>query len=328
MAEAGRRQFLLAAGSLVAASVVAAQVPGRKLQIGVLLEGERTAYDQYRDRFEGRLRELGYVEGVNLIIDIRMAQLSRERLGALAAELADSRPDVIVVLSTTATRAAMRATRSIPIVMIGTADPVGTGLVASLARPGGNVTGQSMAMNELSAKWVEMLLELAPGARKLGYLGQSSNAGMQSVLAAMERTAAQHGATMRMLDVVSSAEVDAAFETMARENYGGFVVAASAVLVPNVRQIVERAAVLRVPAVYTRIEYVVAGGLISYHPDRDVYYRRAADFVDRIARGSKPADMPVEQVSTFVITVNLRAARAMGITIPRSILLRADRVIQ
>jgi len=328
MGRTGRRRFLLATAVLAASPILKAQTPARTVRIGILITGYEAASAPSWQAFRERLRELGYIEGRNLTIDTRYAKGVRKRLEALAEELIALRPDVIVAAATPATRAAMRATSTIPIVMSGNADPVGTGIISSLAHPGGNVTGQSMAITEIAAKWVEFLCELMPNAKDLGFLGQTSNTAILAVHRALQQAASTRGAHVRMFEAITPDEVDAAFEAMTREKYGGFMVAATSVLVPRMQQIVGRARETRLPAVYGREDYVVAGGLVSYITDRDRLFRHAADYVDRILRGAKPSGLPVEESSTFRLAINLKTAKAMGLVLPQSILIRADRVIK
>lgn len=328
MKSVARRRILIAAAALVAGPALGARSPGEPVRVGLLIEAREDVNVELWAGFAERLAELGYVEGRNLVIDRRFARGARERLLALAAELVALRPDAIVAGTTASVRAAMKASASIPIVMTGTADPVGTGLVRSLARPGGNVTGSAHPTPELSAKWIEALRLLAPGARQLGFLGQSGNSAILGVHRALQAVAQQLGLSVSLFDAVAATDVDAAFETMARERFGGLMVASTSVLLPRRDQIVERATRARLPAVYARPEYVLAGGLMSYAPDRNELFRRAADYVHRILQGASPAELPVEQASRFELTLNLKAAKAIGLTLPQSLLVRADRVIE
>jgi ABC-type uncharacterized transport system substrate-binding protein len=323
-----RRRFLFMTAALVASTRSNAQPSRDVVRIGILSGGYEEANAANWRVFRARLQELGYVEGRNLVIEKRFADGARAQLPALAAQLVALGPNVIVAAGTPPTRVAMKATSTIPIVMTGSADPVGSGLVSSLARPGGNVTGQSMAITDISAKWIEILTELAPRAKEFGFLGDSGNTAIVAVHRSIQRVAGPRGVSVRMFEAVSPGEVDAAFEVMVRANYGGFMVAASTVLAPRSQQIVERALQARLPAVYAREEYVEAGGLMSYITDRKALFRRAADYVHRIVQGAKPSELPVEQVSNFRLAVNLKTARAMGLTLPQSILIRADRVVE
>jgi len=231
------------------------------------------------------------------------------------------------VATTPASRAAMRATSSIPIVFI-TGDPLGGGLVSNLARPGANATGQSILSVELSTKWVEILAELVSGTKKIAMLGQASNRSLVAVFKSLQHAAAERGISAHLLEATQPQEIDSAFETMVREGFDAFITASALTLLRHRRQIVELAARYRLPAVYSRDEYVAAGGLLSYAPDRGAAFRGLADQVQRVLEGANPGDLPVEQPTKFDLTINLGTAKALGIEIPASILLRADRVIE
>ena len=327
MSRIQRRQILIAACALLVAPFASGQPAGRLVRIGILSEANEDA-QYWLLPLRDQLKKLGYVEGKNLVIEARFAQGVSARLHAQAAELVALKPDLIVTSGTVATQAAMKATSSIPIVFVGAADPVKSGLVASLARPGGNVTGTSNMTMQLSAKWIEMLLEIAPGAKKIAYLGQSSNQAIRAIYQSLQETARSRGAAIRLLEASTPDEIARAFELMVREKFDGFVVAVSPVLLTHRQSIADLAARHRLPAVYPREEYVAAGGLLSYGGETVAGYRRAADFAHRILQGAKPADLPVEQTASFRTVVNLANARALGIKIPQSILLRADRVIE
>ena len=328
MGQISRRQFLFSAGALLAGRSALAQPAGRPARIALLAAAREDASAALWRTFRGRLRELGYVEGQNLVIEARFAQGASERLPALAAELVGLKPDLIVASGTSETLAALRATSTIPIVFTSSADPVKTGMVASLARPGGNVTGQSSMYTVISAKWIEMLLELVPGAKQIAFLGLTSNEAIRINFRSMQEVARPRGVAVRLLEAGTPGAIERAFEVMVAEKFDGFMVAAAASLLANRRQIVELAARHRLPATYARDEYVAAGGLLSLGTDADHQYRRAAEYVHRILQGAKPADLPVEQPTKFELVVNLKTARALGLKIPQSILLRTDRVIE
>lgn len=329
MGQVGRRQFLLFAAAALAASPEArARTQVRRSRIAILEDARQGALAENWRSFRGRLRELGYVEGSDFVVDARSSQGALARLPALAAELVSLRPDVIVTTSTPTTRAAMQATSTVPIVFVGIAEPVETGLVASLARPGGNVTGQAIVSAELSAKWIELLLEIDPGVRKLAYLGQEANQAVMAVYRSMQQTANARKLLVRLFEATNPLEIGRAFEVMRREGFGAFICAAAPVILPYRQQIADLAARQRLPAAYARSEYVTAGGLLSYAPDRGDRFRRTADHVHRVLQGARPADLPVEQPMKFDLVINLKTAKALGIAIPQSILLRADRVIE
>lgn len=328
MSRIRRRQFLIAAGALISAPLARPQPAGRQVRIAILDDAREGADAVRWHSFRSRLQELGYVEGRNVVIDARFSQGAPERLRALTAELVALSPDVIVVSTTPATRAAMQATSAIPIVFTAVSEPVETGLVASLARPGGNVTGLAIMSAQISAKWIEILTEIAPGARHFAFLGQASNQAVAAVFRSMQETARERNFFVRLMEATDPGAVDRAFELMVAEKFDGFMVASTPVLLPHRQQIVELAARHRLPAVYARNEYVTAGGLLSYAPDGNALFRRAADYVDRILRGAKASNVPVEQPTKFELVVNLKTAKALGISISQSILLRADRVIE
>ncbi len=328
MSLVGRRRVLFAAAALVAAAGVRGQASKRGVHIAILSDSIDTAAAARWRSFHERLRELGYVEGGNLRISARYSEGQQSRLPALAAELVALAPDVIVCATTPATLAAKKATSILPIVFIGSAEPVETGLVASLARPGGNVTGTAIISAEMSGKWIELLIELSPGAGKFAFLGQATNPGIVVVFRSMQAAASSVGSSARLLEATNPTEVDQAFAVMVAEKFDAFMVASAPVILPQSRQIVELAAHHRLPGLYARDEYLAVGGLLSYSPDRNAYFRRSAEYVHRIVQGTKPADLPVERPTKLDLVINLRAARALGLKISQSILLRADRVIE
>ena len=324
----GRRQLLLgAAGVLIAVRDVQAQRSNQPIHIAILHDSTEVTSSVWWSAFWDRLRELGYVDGGNLRVSSRYSQGEHTRLPGLALELLALKPDVIVTTTTPATLAAMQATSHIPIVFNGAGAPVQSGLVRSLARPGTNVTGISIMSADLSTKWLDMLTETVPAAKKFAFLGQSSSAAFGAVSQSLVDVATTRKLTVRLLEATRSREIDRAFEVMVTEKIGAFMVAAAPVILPHRQQIVELAARHRLPAVYARDEYVVAGGLLSLSPDRAVIYRRTADYVQRILQGAKPGEMPVEQPTKFELVINLKTAKALGLTIPQAVLLRANRTI-
>lgn len=321
-----RRRVLLAAGALaVAPRLGRAQAAPKVWRIGILEPADRASSDDAWGVFELRLRELGYVEGKNLSVDRRWAEGADDRLPRLAQELLGARPDVVVVTTTPATRALMRLTDSVPIVMASVADPVATGLVTSLARPGGNVTGVSVQLADVAIKRIDLLLEIVPAAKRFGLLGPASNAGVQAVLTQVQHAIKARGLDARLLDAGDAAAIGRAFERLTGEPVDALL--ATSVTKPYTAQIVNLAARFRVPASYVHEQAIDAGGLIVYAPERDAPYRQAAEYVHRILRGAKPADLPVTQPTEFWLGVNLRTARALDLVIPQSMLLRANRVI-
>ena len=330
MCRAQRRRLAVAALAIVVPIVPLAgltQPVGRGLRVAILDDASEKARLSSWRVFRSRLREVGYVEGKNLVIDARFARGVIDRLPGLAAELAALKPDVIVTVSTPATRAAMRATSSIPIVFAGVADPVAAGLVASLARPGGNATGSSIISTELGAKWVELLREIAPGAKRVAYLTNTSSEGAVLAYKRLAEQARKLDVAIEMLGGQDPTRLKQSLDAIARERFAGLIVGSSGILLEHREQIVQFAAQHKLPAVYGRREYTDAGGLLSYSADTTVTYLRAADHVQRIAQGAKPAEMPVERPNAVRLVINAKTSRALGIAIPQSISSRADELV-
>jgi len=326
-----RRDFLIAAGALLAAPIAAgAQQPATVARVGFLAL-DMAGNPRGTDSFRQGLRELGYVEGRNVVIEYRDAERKLERFPVLAAELVALKVDVIVAPSVVASQAAKQATKTIPIVFAGVADPVTDGLVTSIARPGGNVTGLSNLAPELVGKRLELLKEAVPGVSRVAILWQPGS-GMErtdkDTLRAAEVAAQALSVRLQVIEVRSPADLHRAFSDIARERANAIIVQGTPMFFTERRRIVDLAAKHRLPAMYTTRQYVESGGLMAYGASLDDLLRRAAAYVDRLLRGAKPADLPVEQPTKFELVVNLKAARALGITIPRSILGRADEVIQ
>ena len=326
-----RRDFLIAAGALLAAPLVAeAQQAAKVARIGYL-SNRLGAYPHLQEAFRQGLRDLGYVEGRNLVIEYRDAEGKTERLPALAAELVALKVDVIVAPNTVAALAAKHVTRTLPIVVAVAADPVASGLVTSLARPGGNVTGLSILASELVGKCLELLAQAVPAASRVavlwtpGVLGERTD---QDMLKGAEAAGRALGVRLQFVEARGPADFDRAFSDMARTRAGALTVLASHVFVNERRRLVDLAAKHRLPAVYPWREFVEAGGLMAYGPSIADLYRRAATHVDKILKGTKPADLPVEQPTKFELAINLKAAKALGLTVPPSLLQRADQVIE
>jgi len=329
MGQVLRRQFLIAAGAVLAAPLRAgAQVPPRVARVAVLDDTAENTRSREWQLFRRRLQELGYAEGRNLVIVARYARGDGTKLPALAAELVAQQPDVILAPSTPAARAALQATSSIPIVFNGVADPVGAGLVASLGHPGGNATGLSIMATEIGSKWIELLREIAPGASRFGFVNDASNPGSLLAFRNLQERARSVNASVRFLDGRNRQELESALETIAREPVDGLIVGTTMVLFPHRDRIIQFAARHRLPAVFARREYVEAGGLLSYSVDLDFMFSRSAEYVQRILGGAKASDLPVERPSGTRLEVNLKTAKALGLKMPQSILLRADRVIE
>ena len=310
-----------------AASIDAnAQRPTRMYRLGFLTTASGPA-DRHRV-LESVLADLGYRESDNLVIERRYAAGHLDRLPALAADLVSANVDVIVTETTPAAVAAKRATARIPIVMATSGDAIGSGLVVSLARPGGNVTGLSFLGTPLGGKRVEFLRELKPGARGIGYFSNSQIVPEQLTFRELEAAAAALGMKATYIDAPDPAVFESAFATMAETGMDVAMVAESAAYTDRRDQIVELAARHRLPIAYGRREFVDAGGLLSYGTNFTDLFRRAAIFVDRIFKGANPADLPVQQPTKFELVINLTAVRSLGLTIPRSLLARADEVIE
>jgi putative ABC transport system substrate-binding protein len=280
------------------------------------------------ETFRQALRELGWVDGQNLVIEVRYAEGRYDRLPDLAAELVALKPDVIFAGAVNSAKAAKRATTTIPIVMETLGDAVSTGLVTNLARPGGNITGVSGFAPELSAKRLELLREILPSAARVALLANLSNPGSPVIIRATESAARQMRVQIRVVDVRRPTELDNAFDTMARQRSEALVVVADPMIFGERRRIIELAARHRLPAVYEVRLFADDGGLLSYGPGSVERFQRAAVYVDRILKGAKPGDLPIEQPSKFELVVNLKTAKALGIKILPAFLLRADHVIQ
>jgi putative tryptophan/tyrosine transport system substrate-binding protein len=278
--------------------------------------------------FREGLRELGYVEGRNIALELRWAEGKYDRYPALAGDLVRLKVHVIVTIGGAATKAAKQVTRTIPIVMSLVTDPVESGLVGSLARPGGNVTGTSIMAPDLAGKQFELLKQALPEISRVALLWNPANPGGAVQLREAEAAARAAGVRLQALEARDSQEIDNAFAAMRRERAGALVVLADAILYNQRKQIADLAAKSRLPSASALREYVEAGGLIAYSADFVDLERRSATFVDKILKGAKPADLPVEQPTKFDLIVNLRTAKAFGLTIPPALLLRADQVIE
>jgi putative ABC transport system substrate-binding protein len=321
-----RRQFMAATAGMLLPALVGAQPAAPMRRIAILDPGDRALRAESWQVLEARLRELGYVEGRNLAIERRWADGVDARLPQLAQELLAGKPEVVLVTTTPATQALMRLTDKVPIVMTGTADPVATGLVASLARPARNVTGVSVQLADVAKKRLDLMRELLPKARRFALLGPAANAGIQVVLKQLQAAAQEHGLEVRPLDAADSQGVARAFDRLAAESIDAVLV--TQVMIQHKSQIVDLAARYKMPAGYVDVPFLDAGGLLVFGPDRDGPYRHAAEYVHRILQGANPAEMPVMQPTEFWLGVNLRTARALGLKVPQSILLRANVVIE
>jgi len=326
-----RRAFigLAALGALAVPQTIGAQA--RKVsRIGVLspfaeAEGPAPSFQVFRDT----LRQLGHVEGADVSFEYRWAGGKYDRLPTLAAELAQSKVDVIVsAWSTPSALAAKRATATIPIVFVGVADAVSVQLVASLARPGGNVTGSTFMSDETVGKQLQLVKEVVPRATRVAVVSNPANPVYASILKDVEAMGHQLKVQVVRLGIQGPGDVDAVFDSARRERLDGLVVMRDFVLITYRERLVAEAAKARMPVMYGMREFVDAGGLMSFEPSLSELYRRAAGLVHKILIGARPADLPVEQSSRFELAVNMKTARTLGVTIPQPVLLRADRVIE
>ena len=317
--------------ALVLVVVVAAawaQQPAKIPRIGHLNTATFSAIAERIEAFRQGLRELGYVERKNIVVEWRYAEGKLDRLPALAAELVRLKVDVIVTTGPTTTRPAKEATSTIPIVMTQDTDPVGNGFVASLGRPGGNITGLSSLAPELSGKRLELLKEIGPRLSRVAILWSSTTPGSAEALREMERAAGELGVKLQSLDIVGAKAIETAFLAANKERADAVLVMSSGVLNAQRKQLAELAVKGRLPAIYFRSEFVEDGGLMSYGASFTDMDRRAATYVDKILKGAKPADLPVEQPTKFELIINLKAAKQIGLTIPPNVLARADKVIR
>ena len=305
-----------------------AQQPTKLHRIGYLLGASSSFYTARIDAFQQGLNELGYTEGKNIVIEYRYADGKADRLPALAVELVRLKLDVIVATTTPSVLAVKKASATIPIVFVSVADPVASGLVASLARPGGNITGLTILAPELSGKRLELLKEAVPKATRVAFLWNSANPAQGLLWKESQAAAQELRLQLQSLEVRSSNDFENAFEAALRERAQALITAPEPLINTHLKRIVEFAAKNRLPAMYAGPEVVDAGGLMSYAPDYTHQYRRAATYVDKILKGAKPADLPVEQPTKFEFIISLKAAKQIGLTIPPNVLARADKVIK
>jgi putative ABC transport system substrate-binding protein len=324
-----RRELLLLLGCAVAAPhALRAQQKAMMPVIGFLGSGATTAFAPFLAAFRHGLEEAGYVEGQNVAIEYRWAEGHYDRLPALAADLVGRKVEVIAAGSTTAIQAAKSATSMIPIVFVGGGDPVRSGLVASLARPGNNLTGVSIMASELMPKRLELLSDLVPQTRLVALLVNPNNPIAERIMQDVQEAAHVKGMQLQVLKASDESEINAAFATVVESHARGLVVGADAVFDYRRQQLVALAARHAVPTVYFAREFVAAGGLISYGTSLTGAYHQAGIYVGKVLNGAKPADLPVQQPTTFELVVNLKTATALGLTVPPSILARADEVIE
>jgi putative ABC transport system substrate-binding protein len=320
---------ILVAMMLLAVGVTAqAQQPKKVPRIGFLIGSSPAAIAARIEAFRQGLRDLGYVEGKNIVIEWRYAEGKLDRLPALAAELVRLKIDIIGTGSPATTRAAKEATVTIPIVMAQDTDPVANGFVASLARPGGNITGLSTLAPELSGKQLELLKETVPRLSRMAVLGNSTLPGNAQALKEMELAAGAFKVQLQYVDVLDLKDIETAFRAVSKGRADAVLVLGNPIFLSQRIQITDLAVKSRLPAIYERPEYVDDGGLMTYGVNINELYRRAATYVDKILKGAKPADLPVEQPTKFELLINLKTAKQIGLTVPQRVLLKADRVIK
>ena len=320
-----RREFIGLVGGAVAWPLTAsAQQQGKIVTIGILAIEPWTPIDTFRRA----LHDLGYIEGKNVRFEYRYARGDNERLPELANNLVGLNVDVILTWGTDAALAAKQATATIPIVMGAIGDPVGSGVVTSLAHPGGNVTGFSSRAAELEAKRLQLLKELVPGLSRVAILFNPTNHYMPLALQSAQRGAQTLDVTLAMYEVHDTTTLDAAFVTLTKDRPDALMIPADTFLVSQRSRIAQFAIENKLPSVYSFREYIEAGGLIAYTPNYDDLFRRAASYVDKILKGTKPGELPIEQPTRFHLLVNLKTARALGLTMPPTLLARADEVIE
>ena len=323
-----RRRFVALLGGAITLPCLAAAQQRAMSVIGFLSSNAPGTYAPAVAAFRQGLAETGYIEGQNVTIEYRWAEGRYDRLPALAAELVGRKVDVIAAGSLTAIRAAKSATSTTPIVFFGGDDPVKQGLVASLARPGGNLTGFSVMASELMAKRLELLSELVAHTVPVALLVNPNNRSTEPMIPEMQEAARMKGGQLRVLKADTEAEIDAAFATLVQQHASGLVVGPDASFDNRREQLVALAARYAIPAIYFAREFVAGGGLISYGASFTGTWRQVGVYAGKILKGAKPADLPVQQPTTFELVINLKTAKALGLTVPPSILARADEVIE
>jgi putative ABC transport system substrate-binding protein len=323
-----RREFVVALAMLAAPVVAEAQRAEKVYTIGLLTLGADPKRSGFWQRFLEAMHELNYLEGRNLIVRRAFADGKADRLPGLVADLVQAKVDVIVTTSTAETLAAKRATSMIPIVMTVVPDPVEQGLVASLPRPAGNVTGITSVVPGITQKYVELLREAVPSASRFAVLGTGPNVPSPEIRREVQTAAQQLGVTVSFLEIKGPGDLDPALARAKKDGAGGIIAPLGAFTYAHRAKLVQLALKHRLPGIYWARDYVEEGGLMSYGASFADVGRRAAYFVDRLLKGAKPADLPVEQPTTFELVINAKTAKALGLTIPPSLLLRADEVIQ
>jgi len=323
-----RREFIMLLGGAAAWPLpLKAQQTVKITRIGFLWDNP-AVFPEGMEAFSKELRNLGYVEGETIAIEYRWTQGKPERMRELAEELVHLKVEVIVVPGSIYTGAAKAATSTVPIVFVGHADPLGSGHVASLGRPGGNITGTSLMMTETNVKLLELLKEALPGLARVAVIFDPATPSHGPGLKALEAIGPSRGLRLQPMAVRSSTEYDAAFAAIIRERADAVLVLSTPLYIASAGRLAELAITHKLPSMFGRSEDARAGGLMSFGPDRADLWRRGAIYVDKILKGAKPADLPVQQPTKFELTINLKTAKALGVTIPESFLLRADAVIE
>jgi len=305
-----------------------AQQPKKIFRIGFLGGAEVPNAEEHLLSLRQGLRELGYVEGQNITIETRFSEGKIDRLPALATELVRLKVDVIVTQSTPAAIAAKNATNTIPIILSGGTDPVATGLIPSLARPGGNITGVTIMNEELAGKWLEVLKEINPRVSRIGVLWNSANQGVAVVFKQTQSAAQELRLSVQSLEVKTVDHLQRAFDAAVRSGVNGLVLLPASPISNHLKLIAELAVKNRLPSIYDRSQFVDAGGLVSYGTNVPNMARRAATYVDKVLKGANPGDLPVERPTNFELVINLKTAKQIGLTIPPNVLARADKVIK
>jgi len=324
-----RREFISLLGGVAAAWPFAAraQLPGKVYRIGFLWDSPNAFLDAL-EAFRQGLRDLGYVEGWNIVIEYRWAEGKPERMRELAEELVRLKVDVIMAPSSIYTAAAKRATSTIPIIFMSHADPLGSGHVASLARPGGNITGLSLMMTETNVKGLELLKEAVPGISRLAVIFDPATPSHGPGLKAVKAAGPALGLRVQSVPVRSATEYDSAFTAIVRERADAVLVLSTPLFIAGAKRLAELCLAHKLPSLFGPKHHVQEGGLMSYSPDRADLWRRGAIYVDKILRGTDPADLPVQQPTKFELAINQKTAKSIGLAIPPAFLLRADEVIE
>ena len=320
--------FVLIAFIFATVHFAEAQQPKKLPRVGFLVPGSPASYSERIEAFQQGLRELGHIEGQNIIIEYRYTEGKSDRLTVLAFELVQLKVDVIVTGTTPAIQAVKDATSTIPIVMAEVADPVAVGLIANLARPGGNITGLTTFSPDLDGKRLELVKQILPKVTRVAYIWDPANSGARIRFKEVQGAAQALAITLQSLEARNPKELESAFESAIRERPGALMVPNPTVLAYG-RQVADFATQNRLPVIYDTREYAEKdGGVLSYGPNYAELLRRAATYVDKILKGAKPADLPVEQPTNFELVINLKTAKQIGLTIPPNVLARADKVIR